>query len=423
MKAHWLLALGLWTSVVHSQPLSGLLETLRILSLEQHPEWTDSELDSAYAAWTQWTVVGAPREAGALSFIAPQQQFQLEIYQSQFGWPRDSTEWRAIPLTATQREALQALYHGVRAAPAGRIIRGPVDPLLSLGWSCSGCTPSRAYRGTRLGLTSSAASASAQPWSSPTWTLRSPSDYPVRVWAGPRSVAIGLRPAMLPRSGHRAPRIPWSSDGVATMRKFLDHVAVGWDTSGTWYGDASLRASYFGFKAGVSSRGWAELSATWYGPGGLLVSVQRERVPADSRLWARPGARPWATPWVGARPGAGATPWRPLRGNRATAALPLWAGRLSIQHTTTGPSATWSDRSRSVCGIRGNSIWESEVNKTLGSPARPSAFEATSTSGVHRAPRSSFAVPRAPSLQNSELPESPSANPNPTSSNDSWTAT
>jgi hypothetical protein len=394
MKAHWILAFGLWTSVVHSQPLSGLLETLRILSLEQHPEWTDSELDSAYAAWTQWTVVGAPREAGALSFIAPQQQFQLEIYQSQFGWPRDSTEWRAIPLTSVQREALQALYHGVRAAPAGRIIRGPVDPLLSLGWSCSGCTPSRAYRGTRLGLTSSAASASAQPWSSPTWTLRSPSDYPVRVWAGPRSVAIGLRPAMLPRSGHRAPRIPWSSDGVATMRKFLDHVAVGWDTSGTWYGDASLRASYFGFKAGVSSRGWAELSATWYGPGGLLVSVQRERVPADSRLWARPWATPWvgarpgagatpwvgarpgagATPWVDARPGAGATPWRPLRGNRATAALPLWAGRLSIQHTTTGPSATWSDRSRSVVwypgqlnlGIRSEqNPWKSRTTVSL----------------------------------------------------------
>ena len=106
MKAQWLVVLGLWSKALEAQPVVGLLETLRILSLEQHPEWTDAELDSAYAAWTQWTVVGAPREAGALSFIAPPQQFQLEIYQSQFGWPRDSTEWRAILLTATQREAL-----------------------------------------------------------------------------------------------------------------------------------------------------------------------------------------------------------------------------------------------------------------------------------------------------------------------------
>ena len=186
LKMLWLAVLGLWAPSLKAQPAVGLLETLRSLSLEQHPEWTDTELDSAYTAWSQWTVVGAPREAGALSFIAPPQQFQLEIYQSQFGWPRDSTEWRAIPLTATQREALQALYHGVRAAPAGRILRGPIDPSLNLGWSCSGCSPSNAHRGTRLGLTSSAASAYAQPWASPTWTLRSPSDYHVRLWAGPR---------------------------------------------------------------------------------------------------------------------------------------------------------------------------------------------------------------------------------------------
>ena len=186
VKALWLALFGLWSTVLEAQRAVDLLETLRSLSLEQHPEWTDTELDSAYTAWSQWTVVGAPREAGALSFIAPPQQFQLEIYQSQFGWPRDSTEWRAIPLTATQREALQSLYHGVRAAPAGRILRGPIDPSLNLGWSCSGCSPSNAHRGTRLGLTSSAASAYAQPWASPTWTLRSPSDYHVRLWAGPR---------------------------------------------------------------------------------------------------------------------------------------------------------------------------------------------------------------------------------------------
>ena len=135
-KALWLALFGLWSTALEAQRAVDLLETLRSLSLEQHPEWTDTELDSAYTAWSQWTVVGAPREAGALSFIAPPQQFKLEIYQSQFGWPRDSTEWRAIPLTATQREALQALYHGVRAAPAGRILRGPIDPSLNLGWSC-----------------------------------------------------------------------------------------------------------------------------------------------------------------------------------------------------------------------------------------------------------------------------------------------
>jgi hypothetical protein len=345
LNALWLAVLGLWAPSLKAQPAVGLLETLRSLSLEQHPEWTDSELDSAYTAWSQWTVVGAPREAGALSFIAPPQQFQLEIYQSQFGWPRDSTEWRAIPLTATQREALQALYHGVRAAPAGRTLRGPIDPSLNLGWSCSGCSPSNAHRGTRLGLTSSAASANAQPWASPTWTLRSPSDVPVRLWAGPRSVAVGIRPAMLPR---RSPRgledfgAFRSSKSASLMRKFVDQAVLGRDSSGVWFGDLSLRSAYVGVKAGVSSRGWTELSATWYGPGGLLVAVQREWVPAEPR--SGDGARPGA----GERPGAGATVWRPLRGNRATAALPLWAGRLTIQNTTTGPSAAWADRRRSV---------------------------------------------------------------------------
>ena len=375
LKMLWLAVLGLWTPALEAQPAVGLLETLRSLTLEQHPEWTDSELDSAYAAWTQWTVVGAPREAGALSFIAPPQQFKLEIYQSQFGWPRDSTEWRAIPLTATQREALQTLYHGVRAAPAGRILRGPIDPSLNLGWSCSGCSPFNAHRGTRLGLTSSAASANAQPWASPTWTLRSPSDYPVRVWAGPRSVAVGIRPAMLPRHGPRglgsvgmfgaagasgaagtdgaygangANERLGSSKSVALLRRFVDQAVLGRDSSGVWFGDLSLRSAYVGVKAGVSSRGWTELSATWYGPGGLLVAVQREWVPAEpgSGDEARPGTG--ERPGAGDRPGAGATPWRPLRGNRASAALPLWAGRLTIQSTTTGPSAAWADRRRSV---------------------------------------------------------------------------
>ncbi len=345
VKALWLALFGLWSTALKAQRAVDLLETLRNLSLEQHPEWTDAELDSAYAAWTQWVVSGAPREAGSLCFIAPNQQFQLEIYQSQFGWPRDSTEWRAIPLSATQREALQALFHGVRAAPAGRNLRGPIDPSLNLGWSCSGCSPTNAHRGTRLGLTSSSASASAQPWTASTWTLRSPSDYPVRLWAGPRSVALGIRPAMLPRRGARALGFFGgfrSSKSASLMRKFVDQAVLGRDTAGIWYGDLSLRSAYFGVKAGMSSRGWTELSATWYGPGGLLVAVQREWVPA------RAGSVDGARPWTGERPGAGATPWRPLRGNRATAALPLWAGRLTIQSTTTGPSATWADQRRSV---------------------------------------------------------------------------
>lgn len=353
LKALWLAALGLWAPVLNAQTAAGMLEVLRNLSLEQHPEWTDTELDSAYAAWAQWTVVGAPREAGALCFIAPNQQFQLEIYQSQFGWPRDSTEWRAIPLTATQREALQTLYHGVRAAPAGRTLRGPIDPSLNLGWSCSGCRTKGLERGIRAGINSSSASARVQPWSSPTWELRSPSDLPVRLWAGPRSVALGIRPAMLRRRGPRALRThetfeavgavgeagtSRSSKSASPIRKFVDQAVLGRDTAGIWYGDLSLRSAYFGVKAGMSSRGWTELSASWYGPGGLLVAVQREWVPEAA------GERPGA----GERPAAGATPWRPLRGNRATAALPLWAGRLTIQSTTTGPSATWADRRRSV---------------------------------------------------------------------------
>ncbi|MEN9431503.1 MAG: hypothetical protein RL206_422, partial [Bacteroidota bacterium] len=133
-----------------------------------------------------------------------------------------------------------------------------------------------------------------------------------------------------------------SSKSTSLMRKFVDQAVLGRDSSGVWFGDLSLRSAYVGVKAGVSSRGWTELSATWYGPGGLLVAVQREWVPAE------PGSGDGARPGAGERPGAGATPWRPLRGNRATAALPLWAGRLTIQNTTTGPSAAWADRRRTV---------------------------------------------------------------------------
>ena len=57
-----------------------------------HPEWSDSQRDSARAAWQQWRLNGPPRDAEALAFLWPDQQFALERYQAQFGWPRDSTE-------------------------------------------------------------------------------------------------------------------------------------------------------------------------------------------------------------------------------------------------------------------------------------------------------------------------------------------
>lgn len=380
MKPICFFALGLWATLLKAQPQTTWLETLRNLSIELHPEWTDSQLDSVYAMWTQWVTVGAPREAGALCFLSPPQQFQLEIYQSQFGWPHDSTEWRAFPLSSVQREALQTLYHGVRAAPTGRDLHRPIDPSINLGWSCSGCSPSNAHRGLHFSLTSSAASFSAQPWSSPPWRLHSPSDYPVRLWAGPRSVAVGIRPTLLSRHGkfdfngnngilasgefgtcrnssarwatgasrdsgtHRATGASGSSASsipASLVRKYVDQVVLGRDTAGIWYGNLSIRSAYVRFNAGVSSRGWVELSGTWYGRGGLLISVQREWITGDYGAFL--GLR-----CVGQRPVTGATPWRPQRGNRATAALPLWAGRLTIQNTTTGPSATWADRSRSV---------------------------------------------------------------------------
>ena len=73
------------------------------------------------------------------------------------------------------------------------------------------------------------------------------------------------------------------------------------------------------------------------------------------------------------RPAAVATPWRPLRGNRATAALPLWAGRLTLNATTHHQSASWADRTRSITwypgqlqiGIRHELLSHNSANQSL----------------------------------------------------------
>ncbi len=114
---------------------------MRILTMANWPEWNDAQLDSAAEVWLQWWVGGAPREAAALVILSPEQQFALEVYQSQFGWPRDSSEWRALTLGTDQRELLQRLYHQPRKLPFAN--QSPwslsiLDPKISAGWSCSG---------------------------------------------------------------------------------------------------------------------------------------------------------------------------------------------------------------------------------------------------------------------------------------------
>ena len=58
---------------------------MRMLCRKTQPEWSDAQLDSAAAAWTQWSAQGAPRNAEALAVLWPDQQFALERYQAQFG--------------------------------------------------------------------------------------------------------------------------------------------------------------------------------------------------------------------------------------------------------------------------------------------------------------------------------------------------
>ena len=99
--------------------------------------------------------------------------------------------------------------------------------------------------------------------------------------------------------------------------------------------DVGLRRAGWAASVAWGSRGWLELAAVWYGPGGLLLSVQRDL----SRNYG---------PETLERPAAVATPWRPLRGNRATAALPLWAGRLTINASNQNRSASWADGTRSI---------------------------------------------------------------------------
>ena len=242
------------------------LELMRVLTVINWPDWNDAQLDSAAEVWLQWWVGGAPREAAALVILSPEQQFALEIYQSQFGWPRDSSEWRALTLSMDQRELLQRLYHQPRNKPFAN--QSPwnlsiLDPKLSLGWSCSGCGTSQSLQkrladGGTLALQSSAAS-----WHLHPWQIRSPSDFPLRFWGSPRSVALALQPRF---------NVLWPD----WTRKSLDRILLGRDSSGMVIVDVGLRKAGWAASMAWGSRGWLELAAVWYGPGGLLLSVQRD---------------------------------------------------------------------------------------------------------------------------------------------------
>jgi hypothetical protein len=301
------------------------LELMRILTMANWPEWNDAQLDSAAEVWLQWWVGGAPREAAALVILSPEQQFALEIYQSQFGWPRDSSEWRALTISTDQRELLQRLYHQPRTKPFANQSpwsMGILDPKISVGWSCSGCggiqsLQKRLADGGSLALQSSAAS-----WHLNPWQIRCPSDFPLRFWGSPRSVALALQPRF---------NVLWP----AWTRKSFDRILVARDSSGMVMVDVGLRKAGWAASIAWGSRGWLELAAVWYGPGGLLLSVQKD---LSGIYWTESLERPAAV----------ATPWRPLRGNRATAALPLWAGRLTINATNQNRSASWADRTRSI---------------------------------------------------------------------------
>ena len=323
---------------------------MRILTMANWPEWNDAQLDSAAEVWLQWWVGGAPREAAALVILSPEQQFALEIYQSQFGWPRDSSEWRALILSTDQRELLQRLYHQPRKLPFAN--QSPwslsiLDPKISAGWSCSGCkgiqsVQKRFADGGSLALQSGSAS-----WLLNPWQIRSPSDFPLRFWGSPRSVAFALQPRF---------NVLWP----AWTRKSFDRILIARDSSGMVMVDVGLRKARWAASVAWGSRGWLELAAVWYGPGGLLLSVQRDL----SRNYGAVSVE---------RPAAVATPWRPLRGNRATAALPLWAGRLTINATTHHQSASWADRTRSITwypgqlqiGIRHELLSHNSANQSL----------------------------------------------------------
>lgn len=295
------------------------------------PEWSDSQRDSARTAWQQWRLNGPPRDAEALAFLWPDQQFALERYQAQFGWPRDSTEWRALPLGGAQRELLQRLYHGPRERHAGRQSDwGLWEPSWSAGWSCSDClgtswSAQRMRSGARLGLAGSTSNLGVLPW-----LLRSPSDRPLRLWIGTESVAAAFQPRKLP-------------GGTPAWLTGIERLSVGFHPTSGIAGEVSVRRAAWAAAASLSQTGWWLVSGTWYGPGGLLLQVQRERFTVPRMAWSHPAADGM---WE--RPGADATPWRAQRGNRATAAMPLWAGRLTLAQSAAGPTASWADRSNSV---------------------------------------------------------------------------
>ncbi len=324
------------------------LEAVRPLAAVQHPEWSEADLDSAYATWVQWLEFVAPREAAALTWLSPDQQFGLERYQAMFGWPKDSTEWRALKLSGIQREALQYLFHRPRNRGSSRALP-PVDPALAAAWSFSnGSGRNQPYLPHSAGLQGPAARAHAEFGSALRSSLRSPTDYPVQLWVAPQSVALGYRPQLARTSPRhqrlvpqslkpqgRSPRLlpeRWHSPLLQAQRS-IDRVVLAMDSSGGVLADLSGRLPHVQWSLGTSTRRWFEAKGSWYGPGGLLLSVQRE-----GNLSSKSGARP----------PAGATPWRPQRGNRATAALPLWGGRLTLQQTSLGRSAAWTDARRSA---------------------------------------------------------------------------
>ncbi|MFZ9732667.1 MAG: hypothetical protein ACO3BA_04810, partial [Schleiferiaceae bacterium] len=172
------------------------LEAVRPLAAVQHPEWSEADLDSAYATWVQWLEFAAPREAAALTWLSPDQQFGLERYQAMFGWPKDSTEWRALPLSGVQREALQYLFHRPRNRGSARALP-PVDPALAAAWSFSnGSGRNQPYLPHSAGLQGPAARAHAEFGSALRSSLRSPTGYPVQLWVAPQSVALGYRPQL-----------------------------------------------------------------------------------------------------------------------------------------------------------------------------------------------------------------------------------
>jgi len=267
---------------------------MRMLCRKTQPEWSDAQLDSAAAAWTQWSAQGAPRNAEALAVLWPDQQFALERYQAQFGWPRDSTEWRAIALSGIQRELLQRLYHGARSRShtPGRSGLALREPLFSVGWTASDAlqgawTARRLGSGAQLGLVGATSSLGIVPWS-----IRSPSDEVLRGWAEPGSYALALQPGKA-RAG--APR----------LLRDVERLALGRSASSPLLGEVAVRRAAWAAAAGLGAGGWWLLQGSWYGPGGLLVQVQREGFRGEAK----------GLGWV--RPGADATPWRALLGRPA----------------------------------------------------------------------------------------------------------